>query len=98
MRTLRELSPWRWMACGVVLFFLVPFVGADLIGLQPDLYYLIYFTIALGWFALFVGTHEGELRAMWRLNRTWSLAVGAVAGISVVAIVFSSAGTAHPDG
>ncbi len=98
MRTLRELRPWRWMACGVVLFFLVPFVGADLIGLQPDLYYLIYFTIALGWFALFVGTHEGELRAMWRLNRTWSLAVGAVAGISVVAIVFSSAGTAHPDG
>jgi hypothetical protein len=26
-----------WLAGGAVLFFLVPFVGTDVLGLQPDL-------------------------------------------------------------
>jgi hypothetical protein len=83
---------------GLVVFFLVPFVGTDLLGLQPDLYYLCYFTIALGWFAAFVLAHRAELRDLWRLNLGWSLAVGTLAGIAVAAIVFGSAGTDHPDG
>ena len=42
-------NPWLWLAGGALLFFLVPLVGTDLLGLQPDLYYLIYFTIAVAW-------------------------------------------------
>lgn len=91
-------SPWAWLAGAVVIFFAVPFVGSDLLGLQPDLFYLVYFTVAVGWFAAFVTVHRAELHDLWRLNLAWSLAVGALAGVAVAAIVFGSAGTDHPDG
>jgi len=91
-------SPWLWVVGGAVLFFAVPFIGTDLVGLQPDLFYLGYFTIALAWFAAFVATYRAQLRELWRLNVWWSLAVGAVAGVAVAMIVFSSAPTGHPDG
>jgi hypothetical protein len=67
------------------LFFLVPLVGTDVLGLQPDLYYLIYFTIAVAWFAVFVSAYAAELRDLWRHNLSLSLAVGAVAGAGLVA-------------
>jgi len=92
------LSPWLWMAGGALLFFLVPFVGTDLLGLQPDLYYLAYATIAVPWFGSFVAVNRAQLCDLWRLNLTSSLVVGSVAGIGVAAIVFSSEGTDHPDG
>jgi hypothetical protein len=80
------------------LFFAVPFVGTDKLGLEPDLFYLVYFTIAVAWFAAFVTTYRTQLRDLWSLNLKWSLAVGALAGAAVVAVVFNSAGTDHPDG
>jgi hypothetical protein len=90
-------SPWLWLAAGALLFFAVPFVGPDLAGLQPDLYYLIYISVAAGWFTAFVATYRTRLRGLWSLNLWWSLTVGALAGIGVAAIVFSSAATGHPD-
>ena len=71
------------------LFFLVPLVVTDLLGLQPDMYYLIYFTIAVAWFAVFVNAYAAELRDLWRHNLGLSLAVGAVAGAGLVAMVFA---------
>ena len=91
-------NPWLWLAGGALLFFLVPLVGTDMLGLQPDLYYLIYFTIAVAWFAVFVSAYAAELHDLWRHNLGLSLAVGAVAGAALVAMVFSQAGTDHPDG
>jgi hypothetical protein len=76
---------WTWLGAGLVLVFLVPFVGADLLDLQPDLYYLGYFTIAVLWFALFVRAHAAQLRPLWREHLAASLAVG-------------QDGTGHPDG
>jgi hypothetical protein len=80
------------------LFFAVPFTGTDLIGLQPDLYYLVYFTVAVVWFTAFLATYRSELHDLWRVNLTSSLLVGAVAGVAVALIVFVQAGTDHPDG
>lgn len=91
-------SPWLWLVGGALLFFTVPFVGTDLVGLQPDLFYLVYFTVAVVWFVAFLVTYRTQLRDLWRLNLQWSLLVGVVAGIGVAAIVFGSAGTDHPDG
>jgi len=68
------------------------------LGLQPDLFYLGYFTVAVIWFAAFFATYRTELRDLWRLNLTWSLAVGAAAGVGVAAIVFSTGATDHPEG
>jgi uncharacterized membrane protein YsdA (DUF1294 family) len=91
-------SPWWWLFGGALLFFIVPFLGTDVLGLQPDLYYLCYFTIAVIWFAAFLATYRAQLRDLWRVNWKWSLLVGALAGGAVAAIVFRSAATAHPDG
>jgi hypothetical protein len=91
-------SPWLWLTGGALLFFTVPFVGTDIVGIQPDLYYLIYFTIAVGWFVAFFATYRGYMRDLWRVNLKSSMGVGAAAGIAVVTIVFSQAGTKHPDG
>jgi hypothetical protein len=67
--TTSHANPWLWLADGMLLFFLVPLVGTDMLGLQPDLYYLIYFTIAVAWFAVFVSAYAAELRDLWR--PTW---------------------------
>jgi hypothetical protein len=98
VRPTRSPSPWLWLAGGAGLFFAVPFIGTDMFGLQPDTFYLVYFTIAVGWFVVFLATYRPQLCDLWRLNLTWSLAVGALGGIGVAAIVFSSAATDHPDG
>ncbi len=97
-RASTRANPWLWLVGGMVLFLLVPLVGTDMFGLQPDLYYLIYFTIAVAWFAVFVSAYAAELHHLWRHNLGLSLAVGAVAGAGLVAMVFSQAGTDHPDG
>ena len=90
--------PLLWLAGGLLLFFLVPLVGTDLLGLQPDLYYLVYFTIAVIWFTAFVLAHAAELRELWRHNLGKSLLVGAVVGVGMVFNVFNQAGTDHPEG
>jgi len=93
-----EPSPWWWFAGGLLLFFAVPFVGSDLLGLQSDLYYVVYFTVAVAWLAAFASTYADRLGELWRHNVRWSLLVGAVAGALLAAVVFGSAATDHPDG
>ena len=91
-------NPWLWLGGGMLLFFLVPLVGTNLLGLQPDMYYLVYFTIAVAWFAVFVRAYAAELHDLWRHNLGLSLVVGTVTGAALVAMVFSQAATTHPDG
>jgi hypothetical protein len=91
-------SPWLWLVGGAVLFFAVPWVGTDVLALPRDLYYVVYFTIAVGFFAAFVTEYRSQLAGLWRNNWRWSLVVGALAGAAVAAVVLSSAGTDHPDG
>jgi hypothetical protein len=91
-------SPWLWLVGGAVLFCAGPFLGTEVFGLQPDLYYLIYFTIAVASFVAFLATYRSQLHGLWRLNLAWSLIVGALGGIGVAAVVFRSAATDHPDG
>ena len=52
----------------------------------------------MAWFAVFVSAYATELHDLWRHNLRLSLAVGAVAGAGLVAMVLSQAGTDHPDG
>jgi hypothetical protein len=93
-----DAHPWLWLAGGALLFFLIPLVGTDMLGLQPDLYYLLYFTAAVAWFATFAMTHAVALHDLWRHNLGYSLAVGAVVGAGLAAMVFSQEATDHPDG
>jgi hypothetical protein len=81
-----------------MLFFLVPFVGTDWLGLQPDLYYLGYFTVAVVFFAAFAIVQREALRGLWTRRLWWSLAVGAVVGAAMVTVILRQPSTGHPDG
>jgi hypothetical protein len=51
--TTTRANPWLWLVGGMVCCSSwCRFVGTDMLGLQPDMYYLIYFTIAVAWFAV----------------------------------------------
>jgi hypothetical protein len=100
-RTQRSASRrhWAWLAGGVVVSFLVPFVLADQLEIQRDVYYGIYGAVVLGLFIAWArdtGTSLSELLARrWRL----ALALGLIfAAVSVVIVLRSEDSTAHPDG
>ena len=97
-RPFRPLRLWMWLIGATALFFTVPFLGTDVVGLEPDLYYLIYFTLAVGWFAAFSYTYRVEVAPLWRHHLGASIGVGAAAGGGVAVMIFNQAGTAHPDG
>ncbi|MDO9496387.1 MAG: hypothetical protein Q7J48_11850 [Nocardioides sp.] len=90
-------SPLLWLGAAVVLFFLVPLVGTDWLELQPDLYYLGYFTVAVSFFAAFLATHASGLRPLWTANLWQGLTLGALAGAVLAVGVFNQAATPHPD-
>lgn len=87
-----------WYAAAAVLFFAVPFIGTDRLGLQPDLFYLGYFTVAVLFFAAFVTQHAAELKELWTLHLWQSLAIGALVGATLAIGIFQQTGTAHADG
>jgi hypothetical protein len=88
-----------WLAAGLAGAFLVPFVLADQLGLQRDLYYAVYVAWVVGLFAGWArdtGQPTGEmLRRRWRL----ALLLGAVfAVLSVLIASGAEEGAPHPDG
>jgi formate/nitrite transporter FocA (FNT family) len=91
-------SPMLWLGAAAVLFFLVPFIGTDWLGLQADLYYLGYFTVAVAFFAGFVITHASALRPLWTQHLWESILIGALAGAALAFGIFAQAATPHPDG
>lgn len=95
---IRRGEPLLWLGSGALLFFLLPFVGTDLLGLQPDLYYLGYFTAAVAFFTAFVLTHASALRPLWTEGVRASLLIGALTGAVLAVGIFAQAASSHPDG
>lgn len=87
-----------WYAAAAAVFFAVPFVGSDAAALQPDLFYLGYFTVALVFFALFLRQHGAALTELWRLRWWQSLLVGALVGAGLAVGIFQQSGAAHVEG
>jgi formate/nitrite transporter FocA (FNT family) len=87
-----------WYAVAAALFFAVPFVGTDWLGLAPDLFYLGYFTVALVFFATFVATHASALRELWTTHLWQSLLVGALVGATLAIGIFQQTGTERASG
>ena len=88
-----------WLIGGMAGSFLVPFIVADQLGLQRDLYYAVYVASVV---ALFVAWARGTcqpLREM--LARRWRLAVGlgvVIAAISAFIATRAESGTRHLGG
>ena len=93
-----EGFPLLWLGAAALLFFLVPLVGTNWLELQPDLYYLGYFTLAVSFFAAFVTVHASALRPLWTAHLWQSLLVGALVGAALALGIFNQAATPHPDG
>jgi hypothetical protein len=90
---------WAWLAGGIAFAFFVPFLLADTVGLNRDLYYGLYGASVLGLFSLWArGTGYDVMAA---LERRWLWAVGlglAVAGLMSLLVLRTEAATTRPDG
>jgi hypothetical protein len=95
----RPAQHWTWLAVGVVVSFLVPFVLADQLEIQRDVYYGLYGLAAVG---LFLGWARSTGRSLSELvARHWRLALllGLIfAAVSVFIVLRSEDSTPHPDG
>jgi hypothetical protein len=88
-----------WLAGGMAVAFLVPFVIADELGLQRDLYYAVYVATVVGLFVAWARNTDQPLREM--LARRWRLAVSlgiGFAAVSAFIVTRAEDGTPHPDG
>lgn len=88
-----------WLIGGMAVAFLVPFVLADRLGLQRDLYYAIYVGAVVGLLVGWARDTGESLREM--VARRWRLAVGLgllAAAVSALIAVRAEAGSAHPGG
>ncbi|HET9118740.1 MAG TPA: hypothetical protein VFN75_11805, partial [Pseudonocardiaceae bacterium] len=85
-RTVRSpvvLRQTYWLAAGLIIGFLVPFVLADTLHLPRDLYYGIYALIVAAFITLWAHDTEQPLADM--IHRRWKLAV--VLGIVCAAVL-----------
>jgi hypothetical protein len=88
-----------WLLGGMAGAFLVPFVLADQLGLQRDVYYAVYVASVLGLFAGWARDTGRPLRPM--VVRHWKLATGLgvlFAGVSAAIAVGAEGGSSHPGG
>lgn len=88
----------EWYLVALVVGFLIPFVGVNLLGLHHDLYLLVYFTVA-GTFLASFAAHAGiDWRGLLRTRLWWSLGIGAAVAFATVRNVMNEASMPHPSG
>jgi hypothetical protein len=90
---------FAWLLAGMAVAFLVPFVVADELGIQRDVYLVVYLAAVIGLFLGWALDTGQSLREM--VVRRWRLAVGlgvAFAGIGAVIAAGAENGSEHPGG
>jgi len=90
---------WAWLAGGFVLAFAVPFLFADLIEVNRDLFYGLYALAVVGLFALWSRSTGYDLVAAAKRHWLAALLLGlAAAGLLAAMVVRTDDATARPDG
>jgi hypothetical protein len=90
---------WAWLAGGFIVAFAVPFLFADLLEINRDLFYGLYAIAVVGLFVLWARSTGYDLVAA--VKRRWPLAVGLgllFAGVLAVMVIRTDPATAGPDG
>jgi hypothetical protein len=87
-----------WLLGGLVLAFGVPFVLADLAGLQRDLYYALYVTVVFTFVALWARKTQQPVRAFITRRWPWAVSFGVAAGVLLMFTVLREPSTSHPHG
>ena len=93
-----RLAQLAWFGAGVVGGFLVPFIFSSLLGVQHDLYYLIYFTLAGGFLGAYIRRNGVDVARFIRASIWPSLIVGAPITLFLIFNVLSRDATPRPDG
>jgi len=88
----------RWLVGGLVLAFGVPFVLADLAGLQRDLYYALYVASVFVFTGLWARQTQQPIRAFLTRRWQWSVPLGVLTGTALMLTVLREPSTPHPHG
>jgi hypothetical protein len=77
----------------------VPYLGVSVLALQHDLFYLVYFAIALALIGIYVRVERVAVADVFRDRWRWSLGIGVVMAAFLVFNVFNTSdATARPHG
>jgi hypothetical protein len=87
-----------WLLGGLVLAFGVPFVLADLAGLQRDLYYAFYVAGVFTFVGIWARRTQQPIRAFLTRRWRWAVSLGILAGVLLMFTVLKEPSTPHPDG
>ena len=101
MERVEQASPlahFLWFLDGAALFYLISWVGTTLLWLDNDLYYAVYIWIALTFFWYYIRTTGVDVLSWFHQRWKSSLALGLLASILVVVMVWQARVTAGPDG
>jgi uncharacterized membrane protein (DUF485 family) len=92
-------SHWAWLAGGFAVAFAVPFVLADVLEIDRDLFYGLYALAVVALFALWSRSTGYDLVAAARRRWPLALVLGLVAGgVLALMVVRTDDATARPDG
>jgi hypothetical protein len=76
----------------------VPYLGISVLGLQHDVYYLLYFGVTLGLLGTWAAVEHVDVAGAFRRQWPWSIGLGVAVAAFVVANVMSQDATARPGG
>jgi len=90
---------WAWLAGGFVFAFAVPYLLADVLELNRDLFYGLYAIAVLALFGLWSKSTGYDLRHAVVRRWPWALGLGvAAAGVLALMVVRTEDATARPEG
>ena len=93
-----RLRQLLWLLAAAAVGFAVPYVFADRLEVQRDVYYAIYVVAVLGFFLAWTRANGLSLLSMLARNLRWALVLGILAGTLLAAIALGYDSTAHPGG
>ena len=90
---------WVWLAGGFVVAFAVPFLLADVLEVNRDVYYGLYAIAVFGLFGSWTRATGYDLAAAIKRHWVWAVGLGtAFAGVLAFMAVRTEDATARPDG
>jgi hypothetical protein len=90
---------WAWLGWGFALAFAVPFVFADLLEINRDLFYGLYAIAVFGFIGLWARSTGYDLVAATRRRWMWAVGLGVVvAGVMTLMVLRTEEATSRPDG
>jgi hypothetical protein len=87
-----------WLLGGLVLAFGVPFVLADLAGVQRDVYYALYNASVFVFVGVWARQTQQSMRVFLFGRWRWAVPLGLLAGLVLMFTVLREPSTEHPSG